>query len=99
MPSAHTTPAERRKRARAAAARTPRRASRKVATNVSLRGDLVLRARALELNFSEVFERALVAAISEAERAAWLAENQDAIADYNARIAERGAFSDAWRRF
>jgi antitoxin CcdA len=71
----------------------------KVATNLSLRADLVARAKALGMNLSSVVEQALEAAIRDAERHAWLAANEDAIADYNARVEERGVFSDAWRRF
>lgn len=72
---------------------------RKTATNLSVRADLVRRARALQLNMSEVLEEALERAIRECEREAWLAENADAISAYNADVAERGVFSDAWRRF
>jgi antitoxin CcdA len=72
---------------------------RKTATNLSLRADLVERARELNLNLSVVVEAALEHAVREAERAAWLAENAGAIDEYNARVAERGVFSDDWRRF
>ncbi len=72
---------------------------RKTATNLSLRSDLVRRAKALDLNLSEVVEAALAQAIADAERAAWLAENRDAIAAYNDEVARRGVFSDDWRRF
>jgi antitoxin CcdA len=82
----------------------PRKASRartrrKTATNLSLRKDLVERARALRLNLSEVVETALEAAIQNAEREAWLAENQDAIEHYNAFVAKHGVFGEEWRRF
>lgn len=72
---------------------------RKTATNLSLRADLVQRARDLKLNLSAVLEVALERAVQDAERAAWLAENADAIEAYNARVEKRGVFSDAWRRF
>lgn len=72
---------------------------RKTATNLSLRSDLVRRAKALDLNLSEVVEAALAQAIADAERAAWLAANRDAIAAYNDEVAKRGVFSDDWRRF
>jgi antitoxin CcdA len=72
---------------------------RKVPTNLSLRADLVRRARALQLNLSEVVEAALERAIRDAERAAWQAENRAAIAGYNAEVEKRGLFSDDWRRF
>jgi antitoxin CcdA len=77
---------------------TPSRA-RKVASNLSVRADLVRRARALKLNLSNVLETALEQAIRDAERDAWLASNVDAISDYNAQVEKRGVFSDDWRRF
>jgi antitoxin CcdA len=73
--------------------------SRKTPTNLSVRADLVKRAKALELNLSQVLEGALEEAIRRAEREAWLAENRDAIDEYNQRVAARGVFSDRWRRF
>lgn len=78
-----------------------RRASRarKTPTNLSLRSDLVRRAKQLELNLSDVVDAALEAAIQEAENAAWLEENREAIAEYNALVKKRGVFSDGRRRF
>jgi antitoxin CcdA len=72
---------------------------RKVPTNLSVRSDLVARAKKLGLNLSQVVEGAIEDAIREAERRAWLDENREAIDDYNAQIAKRGLFSDDWRRF
>jgi antitoxin CcdA len=72
---------------------------RKAATNLSVRDDLVRRAKALGLNLSEILEAALEAAVRDAERSAWEAENRDAIDAYNARVAEHGVFSDDWRKF
>jgi antitoxin CcdA len=72
---------------------------KKVPTNVSVRADLVRDARAFKLNISEIVERALEQALEEHRRAAWLAENQDSIERYNARVAKHGVFSDAWRPF
>lgn len=72
---------------------------RKVPTNLSLRADLVRRAKAIGLNLSDVVEAALEAAIRNAERDAWLESNREAIAEYNAVIERRGVFSDDWRRF
>jgi antitoxin CcdA len=79
---------------RASPART-----RKAPTNLSVRVDLVRRAKSLKVNLSEVFEGALEQALQEREREAWLAENRDAIRAYNAEVEERGVFSDDWRRF
>lgn len=73
--------------------------ARKVATNLTVRADLVRAARALDLDLSEVLERALEQELREAARRTWLAENEDAIAAYNARVEKSGVFSDEWRRF
>lgn len=51
------------------------------------------------MNLSELLENALETAIRDAERAAWLEENEQAISEYNAQVAERGVFSDGLRRF
>jgi antitoxin CcdA len=73
--------------------------SRKAPIDLSVRPDLVRRAKALGLNMSDLLEGALTRAIVEAERDRWLAENADAIEEYNSRVEERGMFSDVWRRF
>jgi antitoxin CcdA len=73
--------------------------TRKVATNLSVRSDLVRRARELKLSLSHVLETALEAAIRERERESWATRNREAIAEYNAQVAKRGVFSDGWRRF
>jgi antitoxin CcdA len=85
--------------AREPSARRKSAPHRKVPTNLSIRAELARRAKELGINLSELLELALTQAIAEAERAAWLRENRDAIAAYNARVAERGVFSDDWRRF
>lgn len=72
---------------------------RKSATNLSVRDDLVRRAKALGLNLSEILETALEAAVRAAERSAWETENRDAIGAYNERVAAHGVFSDDWRKF
>jgi len=79
--------------------RMPSPKPRKTATNLSVRADLVRRARELELNLSEVLETALARAIRDAERERWLEENREAIDEYNASITKRGLFGDDWRRF
>jgi antitoxin CcdA len=75
------------------------RRAAKVSTNLSVRSDLVQRAKALKINLSELLETTLEADIRNAEREAWLSENQPAIRAYNDRIEKRGVFSDRWRRF
>jgi antitoxin CcdA len=77
----------------------PQRRPKKTATNLSVREDYVRRAKALRLNLSELLENALEVAIREAERDAWLNENEKAMAEYNAQVAQRGVFSRSRRRF
>jgi antitoxin CcdA len=76
-----------------------RRAVRKAPTNLSLRIDLVQRAKALGLNLSEVVENALEEAIRKAEQARWLAENKEAIEQYNAFVEKHGYFGEEFREF
>jgi antitoxin CcdA len=76
-----------------------KRTHAKVATNLSVRADLVRAARGLDLNLSEVLEAALEQAIRDGERRAWLAENEAAIDAYNEQVVKQGVFSDGWRRF
>ncbi len=77
----------------------PARRVRKAPTNLSLRIDLVQQAKALGLNLSEVVENALEKAIREAEQARWLAENKEAIEQYNAFVEEHGYFGEEFREF
>ena len=71
----------------------------KAPTNLSLRRDLVRRAKALGLNLSQIVEASLEQAVQAAERAAWEEENRAAIDAYNARVAVHGVFGDSWRKF
>lgn len=73
--------------------------AKKTATNLSIRSDLVERAKAMRLNLSRLLEDALEAAIRTRESADWLEVNARAIDTYNARVEARGTFGDAWRRF
>lgn len=81
------------------AKRKPGKRGRKTPTNLSLREDLVRRAKALDLNLSEVVESALEHAIVELERSTWQAENEQAIDAYNAFVAKHGVFGDTRRQF
>ena len=73
--------------------------ARKVPTNLSLRADLVHRARALELNVSDAVESALEKVIVEAEQVRWQSENEAAMDYYNSFIEKHGLFSDTFRKF
>lgn len=77
----------------------PTRRARKAPTNLSLRTDLVQRAKALDLNLSDVVESALEQAIVEAEQARWLAENEAAIDYYNDFVEKHGLFGEEFRPF
>jgi antitoxin CcdA len=75
------------------------RAVRKQPTNLTLRADLVRRAKELGLNLSGLLEDAVERAIREAERKAWLDENEAAFQSANQHMAKHGLFSDDWREF
>ena len=57
--------------------KSTRKRVRKVATNLSIRADLVKRARAANVNLSSVMEAALEAELRVKEREVWLAENAE----------------------
>jgi antitoxin CcdA len=67
--------------------------------NLSLNSELLADAKALGLNVSRIAEEALAGAIRERRAQDWLRENAGAIQDFNARIEERGVFSDGLRTF
>jgi antitoxin CcdA len=71
----------------------------KAPTSLSLPVDLVRRAKTLGLNLSQVVERALTAAIREAEQGRWRSENEQAIEQYNAFVERHGVFGDELRQF
>jgi antitoxin CcdA len=60
------------------------------ATNVTLPETLLREARALGVNVSQACEQGLAAKLKEARAEAWLRENADAIAAYNAYVDEHG---------
>jgi len=59
----------------------------------------VQRAKVLGLNLSEAVDSALEKVIREAEQACWLAENKEAIEQYNAFVEEHGYFGEEFREF
>ena len=70
----------------------------KRATNVSINQGLLEDARALDINLSATLEKALEAEVRASKRERWLEENRDAIAAYNAHVAEHGVFSPMYRK-
>jgi len=77
-------------------ARSP---SLKRPANVSVRADLLERARRHDINLSRALEDRLVELLREKERAAWLARNRAAIEATNRRVERDGVFSDGLRSF
>ena len=67
--------------------------------NLSVNGDLLNKARELDINLSATFELALAAALREKQRTQWLAENRTAIEAYNDHLEKHGVFSDGLRSF
>jgi antitoxin CcdA len=75
-------------------ARTPRRAA-----NVTLPEPLIQAAKQLGINISQACEKGLIAAVSEAQAAAWLKENGPAIDAWNEYIEEHGIPLAEFRQF
>ncbi len=71
----------------------------KRAVNVSVSASLIEQARAAGINLSATLEAAIARELRERRRAAWLAENGDAIRAYNDDVEKRGVFSDGVRTF
>lgn len=70
----------------------------KRAANLSVNAELLDQAKALEINLSATFERALEEEVRARRREEWLAENREAIVAYNACIAEHGVLSPMFRK-
>lgn len=71
----------------------------KKATNVSVNGDLLVKARALRINLSATLETALAERVAASEREHWQRENAAAIAAYNRLVDEHGVLGDALKTF
>lgn len=67
--------------------------------NLSIRSDLLEKARQHEINLSRALEERLDELIRQKERDAWLERNRAAIQAYNDRIEREGVFSDGLRTF
>lgn len=68
-------------------------------TNLSINSSLLEIAKNLHLNLSKEFENYLIQLIKKELKKQWLAENKNAISEYNQSIKKRGVFGDEWRRF
>ncbi|MDE2118514.1 MAG: type II toxin-antitoxin system CcdA family antitoxin [Betaproteobacteria bacterium] len=74
-------------------------AAPKKSANLSINADLLQQAKQLNINLSQTLEQHLAEIIRQAQRSQWLAENKNALDDYNRRIEKHGTFSDGLRRF
>jgi antitoxin CcdA len=70
------------------------RVTKKRAVNLFVEAELLDDARRMEINISETLEQRLRTLVRAEREKRWLAENQEAIAAYNRRVAERGLLSD-----
>ena len=71
----------------------------KRAANLSVNGDLLNKAKDLDINLSATLEQALTEAVKQKQREQWLAENRNAITAYNEHVDVHGVFSDELRSF
>jgi len=71
----------------------------KRAANLSVNGDLLNKAKELDINLSATLEQALAEALRKNQRERWLAENRKAINAYNDHVEAHGMFSDDLRSF
>ena len=71
----------------------------KRATNLSINSDLLQKAKELDINLSAALEQTLAERVRTMQKAAWLAENREAIAAYNSLVDTHGVFSDGLRSF
>jgi antitoxin CcdA len=67
--------------------------------NLSVNGDLLNKAKEMDINLSATLEQALAAVLREKQRAQWLADNKGAIEAYNDHVDKHGVFSDGLRSF
>jgi len=74
-------------------------AAPKKSANLSINADLLRQAKQLNINLSQTLEQHLAEIVRKAQSEQWLAENRNALEEYNRRIEARGTFSDGLRRF
>ena len=72
---------------------------RKKAIRLSVDERLLVHARRMKLNLSQVIEAGLEEAICREDRAEWLSHNRTALEAYNEHVEKHGVFSDGLRSF
>ena len=65
----------------------------KEAVNLRINSELLLRARRLNINLTQVFEEQLVGLIRKIERERWVTEDRDTIEAYNKRYEKEDVFA------
>lgn len=73
--------------------------SDKTRTTVRISANLLHFAKSADVNLSKTLEGALSALQAEEAKRHWLAENTEALEDYNDRIERDGVFGEELRRF
>ena len=73
--------------------------ARKQATNLSIRSDLLSKARARKINLSQTLEASLEEILKDIDRTTWIEENREAVAAANRFVDENGLWSDGLRLF
>jgi antitoxin CcdA len=68
-------------------------------TNLSINGDLLAKAKALNINLSATFEAALADLVQDKERENWKRENKAGIQAYNKYVEKHGLFNRDQRKF
>ena len=71
----------------------------KRSANLSINGDLLAKAKNMEINLSAALEAALTDALRNKQRERWLNDNRQSINAYNQYIEVHGVFSDGKRSF
>ena len=71
----------------------------KKATNLSINSDLLRKAKSYKINLSKNFEAYLNKLVKEQEEKRWKEINSKAIEAFNARVEQRGVFSEGLRNF
>ena len=73
--------------------------ARKQSANLSIRGDLLQRAKQNKINLSKTLEDRLEQMLEDSDREQWLKNNQDAIKEANDYIVSKGLWSEGLRQF
>ncbi len=68
-------------------------------TSLSINGDLLAKAKALDINLSATFEAVLANLVQDTERQNWKRQNNVGIQAYNKYVEKHGLFNRDMRKF